>query len=288
MLDIQQIEFHNSTVPKSHFDLLRLEELMQRELDTPITNVHKVNFYQIFFITEHSGKHRIDFTDYTYKKGDVLTVRKDQIHKFYKSNAKGFLMLFTEDFIISYLEELEALKTLQLFNELISHPKLTLKKKEFEELLLTIKKIEFEYFKVTDEYSMGIIRSLLHVLMTILYRAKAKQEKIPSNKKYLSQFIDFQNLVEQKCFETKKVQDYAHALGCSSKTLNNIAHSIVHKSAKAFIDDIVIKQIKRHLLNSSLSIKEIAYMAGFEEPTNLYKYFKKSTGTTPELFRQAN
>ena len=288
MLNIEQIEFQNSNVPKSHFDLLHLEELMKRKVQNDITVIHRVNFYNLLFITEDKGQHRIDFTDYKYQKGDVITVRKNQIHKFYKSGAKGFLLLFTEDFIVSYLEELEALKALQLFNELLGQPKIKLNKTEYAELLQLIQKIEHEYFKIGDEYSMGIIRSSLHILITKLYRAKSRQQNTVPEKKYLAQFIAFQDLVEQKCFETKTVQDYALTLGCSTKTLNNVAHSIVHKSAKAFIDDIVIKQIKRHLINSTLSIKEIAYRAGFDEPTNLYKYFKKFTGTTPELFRQAS
>lgn len=288
MLNIEQIEFQNSNVPKSHFDFLKLEELFSRELNHDITAIHKVNFYQICLITDNIGEHRIDFADYKYKKGDVLTVRKDQLHKFTRSKAKGFLLIFTEEFVVSYLEELEALKALQLFNELLGNPKIKLSKTEYEELLQLIQKIEVEYFKVQDEYSLGIIRSTLHIIIAKLYRAKSKLKNSTSERKYLSQFIAFQNLVEQKCFETKTVKDYASELGCSTKTLNNVSHSIVNKSAKAFIDDIVIKQIKRHLLNSTLSIKEIAYESGFDEPTNLYKYFKKFTATTPELFRQDN
>lgn len=288
MKDIKLIEFQNSNVPKAHFDIIQLEELLSRKLDHDITTIHRVNFYAIFFITDQKGQHRIDFTDYKYQKAEVLTVRKDQIHKFYKSNAKGYMLLFTEEFVVSYLEQLEAIRTLQLFNELLGKPKIKLNKKEYEELLQLIQKIEHEYFKVDDDYSMGIIRSSLHILITKLYRAKSRLQKTITERKYLAQFIEFQDLVEQKCFETKKVQDYAAELGCSTKTLNNISHNIVHKSAKAFIDNIVIKQIKRHLLNSTLSIKEIAYEAGFDEPTNLYKYFKKFTGTTPELFRQNN
>jgi AraC family transcriptional regulator, transcriptional activator of pobA len=288
MLNIKQIEFQNSNVPKSHFDLIRLEELFSRRLDHDITLMHKVNFYLIFFITDNSGEHRIDFTDYKYKKGDVLTVRKDQLHKFTRTKAKGFMLIFTEEFISSFLEELEALKTLQLFNELLGNPKVSLNEQAFKDISALVNHISFEYFKISDQYSPGIIRSALHILITKLYRIKSDSPLAISNRKYLAQFITFQNLVEQKCFETKTVKDYASELACSTKTLNNVSHSIVNKSAKAFIDDIVIKQIKRLLLNSTLSIKEIAYEAGFDETTNFYKYFKKFTSTTPELFRQTN
>ena len=104
----------------------------------------------------------------------------------------------------------------------------------------------------------------------------------------MSEFLDFQKLVENHCFETRKVSDYAAKMGFSTKTLNNVVQSVVTKSAKTFIDEIVIIQIKRLLINSSMTIQEIAYTSGFDEPTNLYKYFKKYVMTSPEVFRQAN
>jgi len=75
-------------------------------------------------------------------------------------------------------------------------------------------------------------------------------------------------------------------MGISAKTANNITRSILNKSAKAFIDEECITQIKRMLLNTPLSVKEIAYEVGFEEPTHLYKFFKRQVGETPEQFRQ--
>ena len=49
----------------------------------------------LLFITEGKGSHTIDFMDYTYQKGTLLTIRKDQIHKFTKSNSpQGYLLIF--------------------------------------------------------------------------------------------------------------------------------------------------------------------------------------------------
>ena len=66
---------------------------------------------------------------------------------------------------------------------------------------------------------------------------------------------------------------------------NTVTKSIVNKSTKQFIDEINTKLIKRLLINTKLSVKEIAYQSGFEETTNFYKYFKRQTQTTPEQFR---
>lgn len=283
---IEQVKFDNRYLPNSNFDLVLLQELFSRGIEEELTNIHQVNFYILIFITDNKGKHTIDFTNYPYQKGSVLTIRKDQIQKFYLSDAEGFLLFFTEDFISSYLEQQEALKTLQLFNELLAAPKIQLNETEYTDLLQLITQIKTEYFNVIDTYSLGIIRSLLHILIAKLYRTKSNQKSSLQSRKYLSEFIHFQTLVEQHCFETKKVKNYAQKMGITTKTLNNIVQEIIHQSAKVFIDQILITRIKRLLIHSTLSIKEIAYTVGFEEPTNFYKYFKKLTQHSPDAFRK--
>ncbi len=282
-----QVKFENSINPKSAFDLLKLEDFLQREyLDHNPENLHKVEFFILIFIAEGQGYHTIDFTDYKFKKGTLLTIRQDQIHKFIKSkNVKGYLLLFTDDFLISYLEKLEAQKSLQLFNELLGVPKIQLSKTDFKTINNIISRIETEYLQLMDDYSLGIIRSEIHILITKLYRIKSKENQIIVDKKYLSEFIEFQKLVEKNVAKTKRVNDYAAMMSISTKTLNTISKSILNKSAKEFIDEISIKQIKRLLINTPLSIKEIAYSSGFEETTNFYKYFKRQMEMTPEQFR---
>ncbi len=280
------IPFKNAHHPDSKFDLIRIEELLNRKaIWHDIYDFHLVEFYNIFFVEEGSGQHTIDFTDYDCKPGTVLTIRKDQLQKFLRSDMKGSMLLFTDEFVENYLEKQETLKTLQLFNELLGHPIIQLEGEELEEITDIIKRIRKEYMSMDQQYSSSIIRSELHILITKLYRLKSSRKNIIFDKQYLNEFITFQNLLEQKVTHTNRVQDYAQMMGVSTKTLTKISKSIINKTAKEFIDEIYIKQIKRLLLNTSHSIKEIAYMTGFEEPSNFYKYFKRHTATTPEQFR---
>jgi len=264
----KRIQFQNSKNLNTKFDLIKLEELYIREdLDHSIEKHHKVEFYIILLLEEGRGCHTVDFTDYTLSKGTLLTVRKDQIQKFHKTKNS---------------------KTMLLFNELLGTPKFQLNKPAFENITQSIYRIENEYLNINDNHSMGIIRSELHILISNLFRLKTKKELINTEKKYLKEFIALQKIVEQKVFETTKVKDFARMLGLSTKTLNTVTKTIIHKTAKEFVDEICTKQIKRLLTNTDLSVKEIAYQAGFEETTNFYKYFKRQTQRTPEQYRAAN
>ena len=283
----RHIKFKNSQNPNTTFDIVKLENLFTLTgLDHNIEAPHRVEFFILVFIEKGQGQHTIDFTDYSCSKGTLLTIRKDQIHRFFKSRSlKGKMLLFTNEFLVSYLEKIEAQKTHLLFNELLGLPKLQLNDTEYKNIQQRVQCIENEYFKVNDDHSMSIIRSELHILITQLFRIKAQKEKIHFEKKYLKEFVAFQDLVENNSFQTTKVQYFADKMNISTKTLNTITKSIVHKTAKQFIDEICTKQIKRLLINTKLSIKEIAYQSGFEETTNFYKYFKRQTQTTPEQFR---
>lgn len=287
---LPEISFDNQNNPKPYFDIVKIEDLFEKELGHNIEKNHLVKFFIIIFIYEGQGSHSIDFTNYKYKKGTVLMVRKDQVQKFYKSsNVKGFLLIFTEEFIVSHLNKMEALKSMELFNDSLSFPKIEFENTDdFTDFTILLKHLELEY-SIKDSFSIGITRSVLHIVITKLFRIKSKKGEFVERKKYMAQFLAFQEMVEEDCFKSKKVLYYAQSLGVSSKTLNNIVKSIINGStAKAFIDERTVMQIKRLLISTNHSVKEIAYLSGFSDSTNFYKYFKKFTNTSPEVFRQSH
>ncbi len=282
------VKFQNQQNPRSDFDLIKLEEVLLRQgLDHPPEQLHTVEFFMLVFVQEGRGEHTIDFTNYSCESGTILTIRKGQLQKFVPGGTyQGVILLFTDDFLSKYLEKPEAQKTIQLFNELLGNPKIQLDIAEMRELSSLVDEIKQEYFSINDDYSQGIIRSQLHILISKLYRIKATKKQVISERKYLGDFIALQGLVEEKVTQSPRVSDYARMLGKSTKTLNNITQSIVHKTAKEFIDAILIQQIKRLLINTDYPIKEIADQTGFLEVTNFYKYFKRHTSHTPEQFRR--
>lgn len=56
-------------------------------------------------------------------------------------------------------------------------------------------------------------------------------------------------------------------------------------SPKAYLDHRRLLEIKRYLVYSERSVEEIAYALGFDEPTNLNKFFRKHSGMSSLEFR---
>ncbi len=92
--------------------------------------------------------------------------------------------------------------------------------------------------------------------------------------------------MQDHIFESRQVKFYADALQISTKKLNRITYEIMQQPAKSYIDQYLILEIKRFLMNTALSIKEISYRVGFEAPTNFVKFFKKFEKMTPAAFRK--
>ncbi len=286
---VKKIEFRNATNPKMDFDMVSISELKNRAfIDHSPFELHQVNFFAILCFTSGQGIHSVDFKDYQCEKGSLIILRKDQLHKFADDTLDGQLILFTFEFLGSYFEENEAFKSLLIFNEFLASPKLKLKNHQYREIDQIINRLHQEYIEVNDSLSPGIIRSELQILISKIFRIKAHINSFNHDKKYLKEFIRLNQLVEDKYKDTLKVMDYARMIGVSTKTLNSITRSIVNKNAKEFIDEICLNHIKRKLIRSKLSIKEIAYGSGFNETSNFYNYFKKRIGQTPEEYRNSN
>ncbi len=283
----KKINFENNTTDGFQFDLVKFEDILRKTpKDHNQFEFHKISFYVIFLITQNEGVYNLNFKDNNYEKGTLFTLRKDNIHKFYKSNAEGVLLVFTENFIVTHSNKLEASNTFLLFNEMLASPKLQLNEVEYHEITTLINLIKQEYFKVNDGYSTNIVRNFIQIIITKLFRIKSKDNFTFDNNKYLSMFLELQKLVEKECFNNKKVSFFANKMSVTTKTLNNITQSIIHKSAKSFINDIVIIQSKRLIINSEDSLTEIAYQVGFDDSTNFFKFFRKYTGFSPRQFRE--
>ncbi len=281
------LKLNNTAQPRDSFYLRSIENILLTEHATHSPyDFHQIEFFVFILYTEGSEIHTVGFKDYECKKGTLLAIRKGQIHKFSNPSPKGTILVFNYDFLGEFFTKDEAQKSLLLFNDFLSKPKIQLNEDVNAILLNIINQIKDEYINRNDTYSPSIIRSLLQVFISHLTRFYNENTSILVNKKYLIEFIEFQNLVEERFTQSLKVKDYANWLGYSVKTLNTITKSIVNITAKKFIDEVCINSIKRKLLSSNQSVKEICYELGFEETTNFNNYFKRHTGKTPQMFRK--
>lgn len=289
MNEIPEILFNINTQEKLGFEIVKFEDLFKKH---PIGHKHdlphKLKFYAIFFIAEGKGCHFIDFEEHNYKKGSLIFISKEQIHAFSpKKNYKGYIILFTYDFLIKNLSSSEMMTFNSIYNYQLYQPVIQIKEQDYDEYLRLINELFLEYRRKNDNLKEDLLRNYLKVFLLKSERYKIKSERI-INSKYYNEFIQFQELLRTNIKKERQVNFYANELLMSTKKLNMITKGILGVSVKKVISETLMLEIKRSLMNLAKNTKEIAYEFGFDEPTNFIKYFKKYIGLTPSEFRTSN
>jgi AraC family transcriptional regulator, transcriptional activator of pobA len=80
--------------------------------------------------------------------------------------------------------------------------------------------------------------------------------------------------------------DYADLLHISSKVLARITRSFYNKTLTALISERIIIEAKRELYLTPKTVKEIAWLLGFEDEYYFSRFFKINAGVSPQLFRE--
>jgi len=249
---------------------------------------HKIEFYLILIVTEGTYHHSVDFKSYKLGEGSTLFVAKHQIHHFSKGllKADGFGIVFNHLFVDQHYFLTDNLRLNRLFNYHIESPVINRKEVETDNLIELISQLHLEYHAANNYAKSEILASLLRVVLLKAERTKEFHSVTSVRTRWLEIFSEFKNLLEKEYVNTRNSKVYSTKLFISYKLLNNVVKKLTGKTVKAFIDDFVTVEIKRYLISTSLSVNEISYRTGFEEPSNMVKFFKKNTDTTPRKFRQ--
>lgn len=100
-------------------------------------------------------------------------------------------------------------------------------------------------------------------------------------------FQRFLNLLNQNEVPGNRVEDYAARLFISPKYLSTICRKMSDKTAKEWIREHTMDEIRYYLKQTDLSVKEIADKTGFVNASFFCKYVKQNFGKTPMQVRQS-
>lgn len=243
---------------------------------------HRLGFFALLIVTKGSGSHSVDLKEYPLTEGSVLKIAKGQVHAFERNPSyDGFLIVFTEEFVLHYFSKSSIEFISHLYNYHIS--KTVVDGSSYNESL--IGQLRDELGNENAYAQKNIVATILQLYLLKLERLAQTHDSPKQYQKHYPLFLEFKNLVEEKFTATRNVKDYADMLSVSTKHLNDIVKEFTLNTAKHFIDNFVILEIKRAIASSNYSLKEIAYAVGFEEVTNFTKFFKKHTGSTPKQFK---
>ena len=286
--EIPYIQFNTQSKAHFGFEIVPLERIkMQKHTyDVDPEKPHQPKFYLLLFFTAGSGRHFIDFKWHPVQKNSLIYLTKEQVNAFdFSDTTEGFCLIFTEELLVKGFTDLPQGFVSRLFNPQLFSPVLQVPENADFIAYFDLLKKEFESPEAFNKEA--IIEALFTVLISKAEQLKQKETGAVSNNNNLQVIQAFNALLERYYTQTRSARFYASELAISYKHLNIICKAVLHKTAKALIDDYVILQAKRRLINSNISGGELSYELGFQDPTNFSKYFKKCTGLTPNSFKKS-
>mgnify|MGYP004008566759 FL=1 len=103
---------------------------------------------------------------------------------------------------------------------------------------------------------------------------------------YSSVVVEFNKLIEDALINKRFVKDYAKLLFVSSNYLNERVKLETGKPASYWINNALIIQLKKILIQTTKPLKEIAAEFEFTSSTHLVRFFKTNQSITPQVFRK--
>ncbi|TDX00626.1 helix-turn-helix domain-containing protein [Dinghuibacter silviterrae] len=86
--------------------------------------------------------------------------------------------------------------------------------------------------------------------------------------------------------EARTVKFFAEQLSTHPNHLNAVIKRHTQKTAIAFIHEHILHEATSLLSQTELTIKEISFRLGFNEPSHFNHFFRKLANTTPALYRK--
>lgn len=174
------------------------------------------------------------------------------------------------------------------------HEALHLSEKEKSKLNEIVDDLQNELDQNIDKHSKTLIVSTLELLLNYSNRYYDRQfyTRTESNKDILGDFegalAHYFSSEELQTLGFPSVKYFAEALNLSPNYLSDLLKKETGKNGTDHIQLHVIELAKDKLLNSRVSVSEIAYELGFEYPQYFSKMFKKHTGESPAEYRKLN
>lgn len=223
----------------------------------------------------------IDENKFKLTGGQVITVTSGQIHFMNKrTKAKAYVLEFALDFFCKNDNDIELIFHNGLFCHFAMNEVIAVNKTVIEEQL---KHIKNELLKKPYQYLISI-HSRIELILVCINRAKLKRGDEIWKPDAL--FLKFLEAVRHNFKHNYTLAQFAKMLATTEIKLNELAKLHAGKTAQNVIYGLVASEAKRLLIYGDLSVKEVAYQLGFNDPFYFSNFFKKQTTLSPKLYKE--
>ena len=264
------------------FVIKKAEEMRMEIASAP----HRHTYYTVLWAFNDKGKHIVDMQTYPFRAQTVSCIAPGQVHYIESTNLQGIMLLFTPDFLSRQNPDEGFLSKLDFFHSQGESLQLS---EESSAILLSHSMAMTDAFFSSDPLRFERIEAHLKLFLLTcneqwLLVHKLSYSDITRMHPVVS---SFKKLVTQHLNEWHKVDTYAKALCLSANYIAEVMRKAEGQSPKEYINAQLISEAKRLILFSDLSIKEIGFKLGFDDPARFSRFFKEHEGISFHVFKQS-
>lgn len=249
---------------------------------------------QLTYIMKGKAKIQINGTDHVLEEGEAIFINKNVMHviselsedgKYISFNFKDRMLCF---FAGSRMEQEDVLP----YTSQYAFPSIVFRKETRWEATVLAYILELYHIFLDDgpklkrrNYRVSIILS--EIWYQIINNVEEKELTASSaavrSQDRIQQMLLF---VHQNYKENVQLHDIAEAANISEGECCRCFKSIVRKSPIQYVIDYRISKAMELLMDTDLSITEVASNTGFPDTSHFIKYFKRKMGITPKEYRR--
>ncbi|MBB3838280.1 AraC-like DNA-binding protein [Runella defluvii] len=266
------------------------------DIKTPyeeLPNALLLDFYKISYKKSLTGKIKYGQNYYDFDEGGLSFISPNQVisSNEEEKDYSGYTLLFHPDFIRNYQLGTK-IKNFGFFSYSVNEA-LFLSDKEKQIIFSVFENIKEELNSTIDDFSQDVMVSQIEVLLNysnrfykrqFITRKTVNNDLLTKMEALLNEYFDKEETINNGL---PTVEYLAEQLNVSPRYLSDLLRSLTGQNAQQHIHGKLIEKAKEYLTATSLSVSEIAYQLGFEQPQSFNRLFKKKTSLTPIAFKQS-
>lgn len=247
---------------------------------------HSHPTYELYYVLDGGRTFFINKTVYTAKKGDLIFINPNDIHRTTSSDelkCERILVNFSESFLELELSRYETSILSGKYDNSLFHFSVHTQA-IIEELL---EKMIHECHTMQNAYETFVRSLLVQVIIHIDRHTATKNEKknasiLPMHQK----MTEIAMYLNEHFQEDITLQDVSNRFYISPSYLSRTFKKVTGFQFKEYLQTIRFKEAKRLLRESKEPISQIASAIGYQHTANFNVIFKKVTGFTPGQYRK--
>jgi AraC family transcriptional activator of pobA len=260
-------------------DVLHCETIADRSVlhDWELAPHRHARLHQVLLVQAGGGEVQLDDATFKLSAGSLVNIPPGHVHAFrFERGTQGWVSTFADELLDDLFNRVgDVRRDLAQACVIEADPRMA----------WVVAHIWAE-FSAQNKARALVLRGLSASLLGWVARQVgqgALNATSPTDSNLVQRFVA---LMDAHFLEHWQVSDYAKALAISPTHLSRLTRAASGQSALRMIEARIMREARRNLAYTHLSISTIAYSLGYADPAYFTRVFKRDAGVSPKEFRE--